>query len=75
MLSFTVITFFPSVYRSGIRDLTLNNFTWMKEPLGVSEEYEQIRHASAKSVPCTVSSAHGSCQKVNGLKISRYEEI
>ncbi|KAG7176382.1 Midasin-like 3, partial [Homarus americanus] len=34
------------LFRQGIKNLTLDNFTWIKEPLGVCEEYEQIRHAS-----------------------------
>ncbi|KAK8739082.1 hypothetical protein OTU49_003468, partial [Cherax quadricarinatus] len=32
--------------RHEIKDLCLENFTWIKEPIGVKEEYEQIRHAS-----------------------------
>nr|XP_027223473.1 uncharacterized protein LOC113815642 isoform X1 [Penaeus vannamei] len=35
--------------RYGIQDLNLDNFTWVKAPLGVGEQYEQIRHASKSS--------------------------
>ncbi|KAK3884805.1 hypothetical protein Pcinc_010943 [Petrolisthes cinctipes] len=31
-------------------DLTKENFTWAKEPLGIDEKYEMIRHASVSKV-------------------------
>ncbi|KAG0721298.1 hypothetical protein GWK47_046728 [Chionoecetes opilio] len=37
--------------RTGCQDLTQKNFTWLKKALGVSEEYEQIRHAVNNKIP------------------------
>ncbi|KAK4294871.1 hypothetical protein Pmani_032537 [Petrolisthes manimaculis] len=31
-------------------DLTKENFTWVKEPLGIDEKYEMIRHASVSKI-------------------------
>lgn len=46
--NFTKSIYLPciSVSKNNI-DLTMNNFTWIKEPLGVDEKYELIRNASA----------------------------